>query len=62
MKAERHVQIEVSLRLTEDEAIWLHAVMQNPWCENESQDRKTMREKFFETLNFALQQDTFGTR
>jgi len=44
--------IEVVLRLTEEEAMWLHSVMQNPLKgqsrQEEDVEERHMRRKFFE--------------
>ena len=55
MKVSKEETIEVTLKLTDEEARWLKSVMQNPLYGHSSQDEdeyeKQMRSLFFEGLD-----------
>ena len=44
---QRTTKIEITITLTEKEAAWLHAVMQNPLAANETKQDEAMRIAFF---------------
>ena len=50
MIAKQVVAIEVQLTLTEKEAAWLRAALQNPISPDESAEDAKMRERFFLAL------------
>jgi hypothetical protein len=47
MKSTITTTVVVSLELTQDEAEWLHGVMQNPFYEHETKEDAEMREQFW---------------
>ncbi len=52
--------VSVALTMDQQEAEWLMAVMQNPFCEDcgrESEEDRNMREKFFNAL-YGFAKDT----
>lgn len=56
MEASSNVTKTVQLTLTESEARWVQAVMQNPMCEDESVEDAVNRHKLFHALKQALSQ------
>ena len=44
-------EIKITLVLTEEEARWLKAMVQNPWGENEPIKSSEMRERFWNALS-----------
>ncbi len=51
MKAEIKSRPTIKLELTLQEAKWLKAIVQNPLCDNESQNDSTLRERLFTCLH-----------
>ena len=51
MKATQKREVTIHLELTEAEAVWLKAYMQNGFMEPEPDDVAEMRRNFFEALN-----------
>ena len=50
MKAEVEQKVTVTLKLSEQEARWLKAMVQNPICDTESIEDSQMRKGFWEAL------------
>jgi hypothetical protein len=48
MEVRTTVERSVNITLTQKEAEWLRAVMQNPFCDEENQYEQEMRKKFFD--------------
>jgi hypothetical protein len=51
MKVTVHKEITVTLHLTQDEAEWLHAAMQNQFIKEESPFDAQMRRQLFDATN-----------
>ena len=54
MKVDANMKLEINLTLTEDEAKWLREFVQNPICEDESEEDEDNRHRLFDSLGQVL--------
>ena len=53
MKSSAHIETTYDLTLTDDEAQWLQAYIQNPHSDEETELDSVMRQRFFNAIQDA---------